>query len=93
MPPRLVDAARQIEDGRILIGGTLDLGDDERVVRDEVINRMWAELVEAWPEAAGIRVAYRWACFRPAHPDLVAVIDRLPGLNNACFVFRSLLQQ
>jgi glycine oxidase len=83
-PPRAAaDLARVIEDGRLLIGGTLDIGDAERVVRDEVIQRMWAELVSLWPEAREIGVGYAWACFRPAHPDLLPVIDRLPSLSNA----------
>jgi glycine/D-amino acid oxidase-like deaminating enzyme len=82
-PPAAADLARVIEDGRLLIGGTLDIGDEERVVRDEVIQRMWAELVRLWPQAREIGVGYAWACFRPAHPDLLPVIDRLPSLRNA----------
>jgi len=83
-PPEMVtDVAKVIEDGRLLIGGTLDIGDDERVVRDEVIARMWAEIVALWPAARDIGVGYRWACFRPAHPDRLPVIDRVPWLSNA----------
>jgi glycine/D-amino acid oxidase-like deaminating enzyme len=83
-PPEVVaDIAKVIEDGRLLIGGTLDLGDQERVVRDEVVDRMWAEMVALWPAARDIGVGYRWACFRPAHPDRLPVIDRLPSLSNA----------
>jgi glycine/D-amino acid oxidase-like deaminating enzyme len=81
----LVDVARVIEDGRILVGGTLDIGDDERVVRPEVADALWAEFAEIWPEAHNIAVEYRWACFRPAHPDRMPVIDRVPGLSNAWF--------
>jgi glycine oxidase len=72
-----------IDEGRLLIGGTLDIGDDERVVRPEVIAAMWADLESRWPAARGIRVSHGWACFRPAHPDLLPVIDRVPGLDNA----------
>jgi glycine oxidase len=82
-PAALIDSARPIDDGRILLGGTLDTGDTERVVRSEVIARMWQELAAVWPPAADIAVEYRWACFRPAHPDHLPVIDRLPGLSNA----------
>jgi glycine/D-amino acid oxidase-like deaminating enzyme len=77
------DIARVIDGGRVLMGGTLDVGDDERVVRPEVIERMWQELLAAWPELAGVRRKYAWACFRPAHPDHLPVIDQLPGLTNA----------
>jgi glycine/D-amino acid oxidase-like deaminating enzyme len=72
-----------LQDGRLMRGGTLDLGDDERVVRPAVVSSMWAELQAAWPAAREARVSHAWACFRPAHPDAVPVIDRLPGLDNA----------
>jgi glycine/D-amino acid oxidase-like deaminating enzyme len=76
------DLARVIDDGRALIGGTLDIGDDSRVVRTEVTERMWRELVRAWPDLDGVPLEYAWACFRPAHPDHLPVIDRVPGLAN-----------
>jgi len=82
LPVELTDLARQIEDGRILMGGTLDIGDHEGVVRPEVADSMWRDLVLAWPPARDIFVEYRWACFRPVHPDKLPVIDRLPGHAN-----------
>ena len=82
-PDQLTDLVTLIEDGRLLMGGTLDVDDHERVVRPEVTDRMWQELVAAWPEVAAARLDYRWACFRPAHPDHLPVIDRVPGLDNA----------
>lgn len=77
------DLFTRIEDGRLLMGGTLDVGDDERVVRPEIIEQMRRDLVRGCPEAAGLALDYTWACFRPAHPDHMPVIDRVPGLNNA----------
>jgi glycine/D-amino acid oxidase-like deaminating enzyme len=77
------DMARVIDDGRVLVGGTLDVGDDERILRPEVSQRMWRELVSAWPALEQVAVDYTWACFRPAHPDHLPVIDQLPGLSNA----------
>jgi glycine/D-amino acid oxidase-like deaminating enzyme len=82
LPSELVDLARQIDHGRILMGGTLDIDDHERVVRPEVADAMWRDLVLAWPPARDIFVEYRWACFRPAHADHLPVIDRLPGYEN-----------
>jgi glycine oxidase len=79
-PPDLVT---RIEDGRLLMGGTLDVGDDERVVRPEVIERMHRELIAGCPETVDLPLDYTWACFRPAHPDHQPVIDRVPGLDNA----------
>jgi glycine/D-amino acid oxidase-like deaminating enzyme len=44
---------------------------------------MWAKFEAACPAARGIRIAHQWACFRPAHPDLLPVIDRIPSASNA----------
>ena len=84
-PDALIDLVTMLEDGRLLMGGTLDVGDAERVVRPEITARMWQEIVSAWPEAATSSIEYAWACFRPAHPDHLPVIDRLPGTDNAWF--------
>jgi glycine/D-amino acid oxidase-like deaminating enzyme len=81
--PANLDVCSVIEDGRLLVGGTLDIGDGERRVRAEVIDTMWGDVVGTWPAANGVRVEYTWACFRPAHPDHLPVIDRLQGLSNA----------
>jgi glycine/D-amino acid oxidase-like deaminating enzyme len=79
---RDADIARVIDHGRVLMGGTLDVGDDERVVRPEVTQRMWRELLNAWPALGSVPLEYAWACFRPAHPDHLPVIDLVPGLRN-----------
>jgi glycine oxidase len=83
LPAAIAQLATSIDDSRLIMGGTLDIGDDERVVRPDVIGRMWSELEAACPELRGVRISHRWACFRPAHPDHVPVIDRIPGLSNA----------
>jgi glycine/D-amino acid oxidase-like deaminating enzyme len=83
LPGSVAPLATSIDDGRVMLGGTLDIGDNERVVRPEVIATMWAELSAAWPVAHGVRIAHQWACFRPAHPDHIPVIDRVPGVDNA----------
>lgn len=83
LPGSVAPLATSIEDGRLMVGGTLDVGDSERVVRPEIIASMWAELAAAWPIVEGVRIAHQWACFRPAHPDHVPVIDHVPGVANA----------
>jgi glycine oxidase len=83
LPGVVAPLATSIEEGRLMVGGTLDIGDAERVVRPQVIGAMWAELEAAWPVVRGVRVAHQWACFRPAHPDHLPVIDRVPGVSNA----------
>jgi glycine/D-amino acid oxidase-like deaminating enzyme len=44
---------------------------------------MWRDLETAWPVVQGIQISHQWACFRPAHPDRLPVIDRVEGVDNA----------
>jgi len=83
LPGMVMPLATQLEDGRLLTGGSLEPGDDTGQVRPEVTDRIRAELAAALPAAAHARIAYRWCCLRPCHPDLLPVIDRVPGLSNS----------
>jgi glycine/D-amino acid oxidase-like deaminating enzyme len=73
----------QIEDGRLLCGGTFDEGDDSLEIRAGPVAELWSELSGGLPRLHGTRISHQWACFRPAHPDRLPVIDRVPGLSNA----------
>ena len=83
LPGTVVPVATQIEGGRLLAGGTLDIGDESPGVRQDVIDSILAGLYAQLPEVTGLRAAYQWCCFRPRHPDGYPVIDRIPGLGNA----------
>ncbi len=83
LPGIVAPVATQLEDGRLLVGGTFDTGDETPLVRDDVIEGILAGLYVTLPEARGLRAAYQWCCFRPRHPDGLPVIDRIPGLGNA----------
>jgi glycine oxidase len=83
LPGTVDSVATQLEDGRLLAGGTLDTGDDSPGVRQDVIDSILAHLRAQLPGLTGLRAAYQWCCFRPRHPDGCPVIDRLPGLDNA----------
>jgi glycine oxidase len=83
LPGMVMPVATQLEDGRLLAGGTIDPGDQTGQVRTEVTDRIRAGLAAALPAAARASVTHRWCCLRPCHPDLLPVIDRLPGLANA----------
>lgn len=74
---------RQLEDGRLLTGSTIDEGDEVPVVRQQTIDGIRAEVARMLPEAASLRVEAAWCCFRPGSPDGMPIIDRLPGLANA----------
>lgn len=75
--------AFQLEDGRLVAGGTLDVDDESAEVRPEVVEAIRRDLAALLPGAAGVPLVHRWCCFRPATADLQPVIDRVPGLENA----------
>jgi glycine oxidase len=83
LPGTVAPVATQLEDGRLLVGGTFDTGDETPLVRPEVIDSILAALYATLPAVRGLKAAYQWCCFRPRHPDGRPVIDRVPGLANA----------
>jgi glycine oxidase len=83
LPGIVAPLATPLEDGRLLAGGTFDLGDESPAVRPDVIDSIMAGLAATLPALRGLGVAYAWCCFRPRHPDRRPVIDRVPGLDNA----------
>jgi glycine oxidase len=83
LPGAIAPVAVPVENGRLLVGGTLDIDDPSTDVRDEVIAALHAQLSDALHGAAGTAISYRWCCWRPHHADGLPVIDRVPGLDNA----------
>ena len=83
LPGIVAPVATQIEDGRLLAGGTFDVGDETPDVQPEVIEAIMDGLAAALPDLRGLGVAWQWCCFRPRHPDRRPVIDLVPGLANA----------
>jgi glycine/D-amino acid oxidase-like deaminating enzyme len=83
LPGIVAPIATQLENGRLLAGGTFDIGDEDPAVHHDVIESIMAGLVAALPTLKGLGIAYQWCCFRPRHPDRRPVIDRVPGLDNA----------
>ncbi len=83
LPGTVAPVATQLEDGRLLVGGTFDTADETPRVRPEVIDSILAALYATLPAVRGLKAAYQWCCFRPRHPDGRPVIDRVPGLANA----------
>jgi glycine oxidase len=78
-----IGGALQLDDGRLLSGGTLDEGDVSPAVRPDVIDVIRRGLDSVIPAAADFPFSHRWCCFRPAAPDLQPIIDRVPGTANA----------
>lgn len=79
----VVPVATRLPDGRLLAGGSLDVDDHTPDRQDEVIARLYRELVAALPGAKGSPVGHAWCCWRPHHPDALPVIDQVPGIENA----------
>jgi glycine oxidase len=85
LPGTVEPVATQLGNGRLIIGGTLDVGDDSTTVRELIVNGMMAYLATKLPSLAGLEVSHAWCCFRPHHPDGLPVIDRLTGIENGWF--------
>jgi len=83
LPGTVAPIATQLEDGRLLAGGTFDTGDESPAVQPEVIESIVTGLYAALPALRGVRVTHQWCCFRPRHPDGRPIIDRIAGLDNA----------
>ena len=83
LPGTVAPVATQLDDGRLLVGGTFDMGDETPTVRQDVIDSILEALYATLPAVRGLKAAYQWCCFRPRHPDGRPVIDRVPGLDNA----------
>lgn len=82
----------QLEGGEIVAGGTLDEGDHDPVVRDEVIAGIRKGLAALVPRTGALDIGHAWCCFRPTTSDEQPVIDRVDGLENAwitCGHFRT----
>lgn len=77
--------ALQLEDGRLLAGGTLDEGDESPAVRAEIVAAIRQGLDRVIPGATTVALSHAWCGFRPSAPDQLPIIDRLPGLTNAWF--------
>jgi glycine/D-amino acid oxidase-like deaminating enzyme len=83
LPGTVGPVGTQFKNGRFMAGGTHDLGDDAPDVRADVVASIWSGLQAAVPAVSASRVTHQWTCFRPTHPDMLPVIDRVPGLANA----------
>lgn len=82
LPGSVTTLGTQLEDGSLLSGGTLDTGDRTPDVRQEIAEGIRTQVAALLPTLP-VRLTHRWCCWRPRHPDGLAVIDRVPGLDNA----------
>ncbi len=91
LPGTVEGVATQLEDGRLLAGGTLDVDDHRADVRPAVIASIRAQLDAELPWASKLRTSHAWCCFRPTVGPTVGgvgalpVVDRVPGTGNGWF--------
>jgi glycine oxidase len=83
LPGSVAPLATQIENGRLLVGGTLDVDDRNQGVSDDVIAALRSQLTHALPATRDVAISHQWCCWRPHHPDGLPVIDCVPSIDNA----------
>jgi len=81
VPGSVAPLATQVDDGRLLMGGTVDTDDESPDIDPKAIEGLRRQLVEAFPGLADAQFAYEWCCWRPHHPDGQPVVDRVPGVD------------
>jgi len=67
----------QLEDGRLVCGGSKDFDDASTSVVDATVARLRGAMIAMVPEAADLGVDYAWSCFRPRVGDEFPVIDEI----------------
>jgi glycine oxidase len=83
VPGSVAPLVTQVDDGRLLMGGTVDPDDDSTDVNPRAIEGLRRQLVAAFPGLARAQFTHEWCCWRPHHPDGQPVVDRIPGVDNA----------
>jgi hypothetical protein len=76
LPSAVAPVATPLENGRLLVGGALDLNDPTPEVDGDVIASIRAGLRDFLPATADLAVTHAWCCFRPAHPDGLPVVEK-----------------
>ena len=68
------------DDGRVLVGSTMEEVGFERGVTAAGVSTMLAAAVHAWPGLAGAEVLEAWSEFRPATPDGLPLLGEWNGV-------------
>ena len=83
VPGTVAPMATQLEEGRLLVGSSVDWRDDSPQVRVDVVESLWNEFAQLHGQADSLKISHQWCCFRPWHVDGMPVLDRVPSLSNA----------
>jgi glycine oxidase len=82
LPVSVSPLLTQVDEGRLLAGGTLDTDDHSPDVDERVVASIRRDLEAAFPAIGPVPISHAWCCFRPAHPDELPVVDQVPRLTN-----------
>ena len=68
--------------GQLLIGSSRQYGSEDDSVDFDIVSRMMKRAIEYFPAAADAYATRIWTGFRPATPDGLPYIGRVPGYKN-----------
>jgi D-hydroxyproline dehydrogenase subunit beta len=68
--------------GQILVGSSRQFGADGTEIDFDILNRMTSRAFEYMPELRTLSVVRVWTGFRPATPDNLPYIGKIPGYEN-----------
>lgn len=68
--------------GQILLGSSRQFGSDDAAIDHDIVRRMTARAFEYMPGLRELSAVRSWTGFRPATPDNLPYIGRLPGTSN-----------
>lgn len=68
--------------GQILVGSSRQFGSDATAIDSAIIRRMTARAFEYMPQLRSLSALRIWTGFRPATPDNLPYVGRIPGFDN-----------
>ncbi|MEQ1642393.1 MAG: FAD-dependent oxidoreductase [Pyrinomonadaceae bacterium] len=68
--------------GQILLGSSRQFGDETSDINNSIVSRMTARAFEYMPRLRDLAAIRIWTGFRPATPDNLPYIGKIPGFEN-----------
>jgi glycine/D-amino acid oxidase-like deaminating enzyme len=68
--------------GQILLGSSRQFGAEDEAIDHSILNRMTSRAFEYMPGLKGLSAIRVWTGFRPATPDNLPYIGKMPGSDN-----------
>lgn len=68
--------------GQILLGSSRQFGTETSEIDNSIVSRMTARAFEYMPKLRGLAAVRIWTGFRPATPDNLPYIGKIPGFEN-----------